>query len=84
MRETGLEAADAIGYGRSCFKASSGDHPKLTIALYQQVLYRPPSHMQANSIFISKICIISRFPARNHETKPAILQTMRSRRGYYD
>jgi hypothetical protein len=84
MRETGLEAADAIGYERSCFKASSGDHPKFTIALYQQVLYHPPAHVQVNFIFISKIFATPRLPAGNNEKKSTILQTMRSRRRYDD
>jgi len=63
IRETGLEAGDAIGSERSCFKASSGDHPKFTIALHQQVLYHPPAHVQVNFLFISTIFAKSRFPA---------------------
>jgi hypothetical protein len=31
IRETGLEAGDAIYYAQSCFKASSGDHPTFKI-----------------------------------------------------
>jgi len=65
--ETGLEAGDAIGYERSCFKASSGDHPKFKIALYQRALYHPPTHMQVIFLFISKIFLKSHFRARNHE-----------------
>jgi len=80
--ETGLEAGDAIGYERSCFKASSGDHPKFKIALYQRALYHPPTHMQVIFLFISRIFLKSHFRARNHEEKFIILQTMRSRRGY--
>jgi len=63
IRETGLEAGEAIGYERFCFKASSGDHPKFTIALHQYVLYHPPAHVQVNFLFISKIFAKSRFPA---------------------
>ena len=82
--ETGLEAGDAVNYERSCVKASSGDHLKLTIALHQRALYHPPAPMHVIFLFISKICIISRLPGRNHEKKSTILQTMRSRKGYND
>jgi hypothetical protein len=38
-RMTGLEAGGAVQGKRSCFKASSGDHPKRIATLNQSVLY---------------------------------------------
>jgi len=47
IRKTGLEAGGAICGKRSCFKASSADHPKLTTALNQDALYWPMAYTQA-------------------------------------
>jgi hypothetical protein len=46
MRETGLEAGDAIGHEQSCFKASSGDHPEFRTTRNRWTLYHPPPHKQ--------------------------------------
>ncbi len=47
IRETGLEAGDAIFGKRSCFKASSGDHPRFKTTLNHSALYGPMAHTQA-------------------------------------
>ena len=57
IRETGLEAGDAIGHERSCFKASSGDHPEFRTTRDRWTLYYPPPHKQVIS-FSSKIFLM--------------------------
>ena len=47
IRETGLKAGDAICGTRSCFKASSGDHPGFTATLNHYALYEPAAPTQA-------------------------------------
>jgi hypothetical protein len=53
IRETGLEAGDAVRGARSCFKASSGDHPRLLTTLNQSTLYYSPAHRQVLFLFFS-------------------------------
>jgi hypothetical protein len=47
MRETGLEAGELVDGERSCFKASSGDHPKFRTTRLTPIL--PPSDIHATS-----------------------------------
>jgi hypothetical protein len=85
--ETGLEAGDAIYCERSCFKASSGDHPRLTTTLSQYVLYSPTVYMQAffplalQNLYKSPLS--GRKSGNSHE-KSTVLQTKRSLSGYKD
>ena len=46
IRETGLEAGGAICGKWSCFKASSGDHPRVTTTRNHVVVYGPAVRMQ--------------------------------------
>ena len=46
MRETGLEADNAVDCQRPCFKASSGDHPKFKITVMTVIV--PPFGVQAS------------------------------------
>src|SRR5512146_2572429 len=41
IRGTGLSAAEAGGYARSCFEASSADHPEFRTTRNPQGLYHP-------------------------------------------
>ena len=62
IRETGLEAGAAIGHERSCFKASSGDHPEFRTTRNRPTVYHPPAHTPVYLFFTSKIFLMC--PAR--------------------
>ena len=58
IRETGLEAGAAIGHERSCFKASSGDHPEFRTTRNRPTVYHPPAHTPVYLFFTSKIFLM--------------------------
>ena len=67
--ETGLEAGDAIGYERSCFKASSGNHSS-SKQHQHLLLYCLLPHTQVLYCFRLQNILNSSFPRR--ETRKGI------------
>jgi len=54
IRETGLEAGDAIDGERSCFKASSGDHSESGVTLIRTIILSSGAYASFFYVFSPK------------------------------
>jgi hypothetical protein len=72
IRETGLEARDAIAGERSCFKASSGNHSEPGVTLTSTIILPPGAYASFFMFFLQNILNSSlRREARRDKSEPA-------------